>query len=678
MADYDSSDYDVDGGAESPNEAERDEMDRNDAMAQQRFCEMWFKRVDKAKELRKNFNTSANNACKRYNIIRNEASEEGAPDVWYPLLWSNVQVIKGAMYTATPNPDVRQRNGQNQPDQKIVAMMLERGLTFAVDQHDFNGNIERALTDNLVAGLGQIRVSFDADVNYEPIINPETGQPGIDEQTGEPLKKPVIKNDQVFTEFVPWDRFYNDPCMDWKECQWVDFIHFLERKDIEEQFGIDPKNEKIQVGETSKKEGKSKYEVHEIWDKRKRRIVFLLRGMTKPLAVKPDLLHLKDFFPCPKPMLSNCQTNKFEGVPDYSFYKVQDIQINRLTQRIINLTSAGTVARGLYDASIQEEMEQLSASDDLEYVPVPNLWGKLTDSEASGSNLWDKVVADFPIRNCTEVISILQAEMQTELQAVYSITGISDIMRGQSKASETAGAQQIKAQAASNRMSIRKQSFHQFIRSIMRIMAEMSAEHLQPSTWQMMTGMPMNPQIDEIMHNDLLRNFSVDIETDSTIAMDDKMNKEMTMEAVNVTTQMLGTLLPMMNQGLPGDVVKQITMVAMRPFKQSRAFEDAVETIPSTMQQTQQMQQQMQQMGQQMEQMGGEMEQMGKELEALEAENLRLEQIKVVAEAQRDGAQSARLGAQRVDDMASAELSLAKAEQIRRTPISAGNSSGGR
>jgi hypothetical protein len=67
-------------------------------------------------------------------------------------------------------------------------------------------------------------------------------------------------------------------------------------------------------------------------------------------------------------------------------------------------------------------------------------------------------------------------------QTIYEVTGISDIVRGASKANETATAQQIKGQWAGLRISTRQKRFADFARDLIRLKAEVIAERFDPQT----------------------------------------------------------------------------------------------------------------------------------------------------------------------------------------------------
>jgi TolA-binding protein len=147
--------------------------------------------------------------------------------------------------------------------------------------------------------------------------------------------------------------------------------------------------------------------------------------------------------------------------------------------------------------------------------------------------------------------------------------------------------------------------------------------------------------MDAVLKDDLLREYAINVETDSTIAHNSADEKEQHAQALGIMTNSLQTLMPMISQGfLPADVVIQMVKLAMHPFKQTHAFEDAIAQIPNTQQQFQQMQQGMAQMQQQI----GQLTQQNQQLQAKVVEfNLReeiREDLKVEAEAEKDFAQA--------------------------------------
>ena len=280
---------------------------------------------------------------------------------------------------------------------------------------------------------------------------------------------------------------------------------------------------------------------------------------------------------------------------------------------------------------------------------------------SSSGSLFDQVVAMFPIENAAKVIGILQQQRESELQHVYQITGISDIMRGHTKASETLGAQEIKQANSSSRIAVHRKMFNNFIRDLFRIASDASAGHLSPESWFMMTGIEITPEMEDLMHDNLLLNYVIDVETDSTVQQESEHEKKMTMEAVTTTTNTLGTLLPMMAQGLPGDVVKQLLSVTMKPFKVTREFESVIEQIPGTQQQMQQMQEQLGQAQQETSELNAQLQQAMEKIAQFDYAEQERKNKEVDAEVVRDEAQSTKLEAEAGTEPSKRLLNIAKA-----------------
>jgi hypothetical protein len=109
---------------------------------------------------------------------------------------------------------------------------------------------------------------------------------------------------------------------------------------------------------------------------------------------------------------------------------------------------------------------------------------------------------------------------------IYEITGIADIIRGTSFASETATAQQIKGQYAGLRLRAMQEDVAMFAAELIRLKAQVMCMHYQPETIlayaaaNQMTpaDQQLIPQALELLRNKPLRNFRVDIASDSLLA----------------------------------------------------------------------------------------------------------------------------------------------------------------
>jgi hypothetical protein len=86
----------------------------------------------------------------------------------------------------------------------------------------------------------------------------------------------------------------------------------------------------------------------------------------------------------------------------------------------------------------------------------------------------------LPLDMVVATMNQLNAARDTIKQEIYELTGISDIIRGASKASETLGAQQIKAQFASVRIKDLQDEVAAFAAQILRLKAELMIKHFDP------------------------------------------------------------------------------------------------------------------------------------------------------------------------------------------------------
>jgi hypothetical protein len=82
-----------------------------------------------------------------------------------------------------------------------------------------------------------------------------------------------------------------------------------------------------------------------------------------------------------------------------------------------------------------------------------------------------------PIDQVVNAIGHLRQYRQDKVMQIYEVLGISDIMRGSSKASETAAAQQIKAQFGSTRIQLKQFYIADWITQALRIKAEIICKH---------------------------------------------------------------------------------------------------------------------------------------------------------------------------------------------------------
>ncbi len=140
----------------------------------------------------------------------------------------------------------------------------------------------------------------------------------------------------------------------------------------------------------------------------------------------------------------------------------------------------------------------------------------------SGSNPFQFVPLDIFAQAAAQVALLREGCKQD----IYELTGISDIVRGASNPNETATAQNIKNQWGGLRIKDKQKDVQRYIRDVLRLKAEVIAELYDSKTILDMTGMQLSPQAEHLMRDDVLRKFSVDVETDSTIEPDADADKK--------------------------------------------------------------------------------------------------------------------------------------------------------
>jgi hypothetical protein len=257
----------------------------------------------------------------------------------------------------------------------------------------------------------------------------------------------------------------------------------MTRDELVERFGEEGKRVKLKTAErkdgddlpASIKESWSKAEVWEIWDKSTRKVYWFVEGHERILDEKDDPLGLVEFFPCPRPLVTNETTSKFIPKPDHEIAKAQYDQIEELDRRLDALISMARV-RGAYDKSRAPEMGKILDAVEGNMIAVEKWMDLLEKGGLSAA------VAFLPLGDIVKAIEVLTAKRAESIALLRQVTGMSDIMRGQSSQRATATEQSIKAQFASTRIQTAQDELARFASDLQRLRAEIIAKHFDPET----------------------------------------------------------------------------------------------------------------------------------------------------------------------------------------------------
>ena len=582
----------------------------------------WVTELDLADKQEADWRQRAKDTEARYRDEKVDSRQPGrySSANRFNILYSNVQTICPTLYNQSPSPDVRRRYRDADPIGKEVSEVLERCLSFTMDECDFDRYMRLAVKDQQLCGRGVTRV------RYNPAFADET-----DEMSGDSYES--LQGEEVKFQHVNWADFRHGPGRTWEEVQWVAFRHLMTRDELKSKFG-DKMGEEVTLDYSpmgvDDKDGDpvtdtfKRATIWEVWCNRQKEVIFISKTLKeRPLKTEPDPLQLANFFPTPRPLYAMESTDSLVPVEPFRFYRDQADELDKITLRISGIIAACKV-RGIYDSTITEMQNIMDASENM-MIPAQDVL-PLMQSGGLDNAIWM-----WPIEKIAGILGQLYVQREQIKTTIYEITGIADIMRGSSIAAETLGAQQLKVQFGTMRMDDSRRDVQRYARDLIRIAAEIISEQFTPESLQMMTdiklpsmeekqqvqmmlqsqqmamqpqppqpGQPpapppppeIPPEIMEILEkptweeciqllrDDKQRSFRVDIETDSTISGDYAADQEAITKLLQGVSAFIADAGPAVEAGyLPLEAAKAMIMAAVRRFKLGREVEDALDMI---------------------------------------------------------------------------------------------------
>lgn len=457
-------------------------------------AKFWHSELEAAEKRDRKWHKRADKVVARY---RDERESEDSTERRTNILWSNTEVLKSVLYQGIGNPDVRRRfprKGKEEKAARQASIVLEHSLSYCADSYDSSGQIECAVEDMLLPGLGQCWVVYDAEVEEEPASD--------DSEAADETVATGINDQSVRFEHVYWKDYRTSAGRKESDIWWKARRHQYSRDELKTYFPKDgdkiPLDAAIVDRPTDCAEEDDTFKranVWEIWDKTKRQRVYVAEGYPTILRVDDDPYQLRNFFPCPEPLYSVKTTSSLIPVPEYTLYQDQAEELDRITTRLYKLIEA-LKRRGVYDASVdgaENQLSGLAGADDNEFLPYK---GFAMLAEKGGLK---GVFATEDLKPIIEVVKGLFEQRAALVQTIYEVTGISDVIRGASDPNETATAQRIKGQFGSLRIQKRQKKVQTFIRDLFRIKAEIIAEHFEREKLEEMSGveMPLQAQVEQ-------------------------------------------------------------------------------------------------------------------------------------------------------------------------------------
>ncbi|CAB4164942.1 hypothetical protein UFOVP833_4 [uncultured Caudovirales phage] len=594
-----------------------------DQRTPQEIADYWQDQITYAERKKKTYVTRGKQILKRYKNKRT-MTNFGQPlaNRRMNVLWSNVQTLKPVLFSQDPKANCARRNKSNKdPVGRVASIVLQNVLQNSIGMEDFSYAIGQVVSDRLLPGAGIALVEY----------RPEIEQDQVGWQAAE-------------TRYIHWEDWITNTARTWQEVRWWGYRTFHTRKECreialadsggDEEFADDVEANITldHVEDKDNKDAPAKATIYTIWDIDTKQVYHIATGYQKaPLGIMPPPVNFDGFLPVPRPLQATTTTDSTYPVPDFDQYVDQADEIDMLTQRI-GVLSKSLQAKGIYAGDMESIKQLMEQGDDGILIPVEN-W--MMVMERGGL---DKAISWFPVRDIAETLKRTIEARREAIQIMYEITGISDIMRGATEASETASAQQLKAQFGSVRVRESQRDVQRFIRDIIRKKAEVVAEHFELPVIQAMSGVklltqeqkqqvmqlqqlaqqramqnqqeqaqglpltpfpplpPIPPMImeamkeptwDEVMkllRDEKLRGFVVDVETDSTIEPDQQAQQASAVQFVTAVTQYLGAsaqILPLAPQAAP--LLGELLGWATRQWKTADTIEGAIDEFVEQM-----------------------------------------------------------------------------------------------
>lgn len=502
-------------------------------MAEKDPVQHWLNHIAAYDKEFKKWTSRVDKILKRY---RDENRKTGDASAKFNILWSNVQTLVPATFSRLPQPDVSRRFRDQDPVGRVAALIIERALDFEIQHYsDYRSTMKQSVLDRFLGGRGTAWARYEPHIKAVQLGEPTDGV-AVTEDIDEPQEQ--LDYECAPIDYVHWKDFGHTVARTWEEVTAVWRAVYMTKQAVVERFGeelaakipLDAKPEDTKKGEMAS-DADSRALIYEIWDKETKKAIWLSKSMSEILDERDDPLGLEGFFPCPKPLYATLTNESLVPIPDFTLYQDQANTLDTLADRISGLIEALKV-RGVYNAEYESLSRLFTEGENNVLIPVKN-WAQFAEKMG--------LKGSIDIVDITPIFQALQAAyvaVEEQKQQIYDITGLADIVRGQSQASETATAQQIKGQYASLRLNAMKGDVSQYATEILQLKAQVMLGKFDPQTLlQIAAADQLSPQDKELIPQAMallkenpLRSFRIEVAADSLVQIDEQAEKEARVE----------------------------------------------------------------------------------------------------------------------------------------------------
>jgi hypothetical protein len=568
MADYE----------EETEETSEDGAQEPVALEMRQLQEAWLEKIEQAEKDNKSFEEEAKRAIKWLRLDETSRSRKANGDK-LNLAYANYEVLRSTIYSKPPHIVVQPMfgGGDNRQFLNDISEVVER----AVETQNMRSGLHevlRGVRDELLkVGRGVPWVRYEAD--FQEVPAQIEGMPPTEIKTDE----------RVCYDVVSWRDFLTGKAERWIDVPWIARRTRLTKSKFKKHFaGLDDAQIEA-LGITFSKDSETNKDqpknvngavatVYEVWCKTTRKVYFVAKGAMSLIEAPSDpLIDVSGFYPCPCPAMSLTRDGTLTPIPDVVFVEDQLIAIDAIAARITALQKAikvrGFYAKGATDGTAAGAIEAAVISEDDRMVLVP-----VSSWAANGQSKLD--IIWLPIEQVIAALNELHMEQEKLIQLVYQITGISDVMRGASQASETLGAQQLNDRWGGVRVKDKQEEMRRVARDLCCIASEVVCEIFDPESIAKSATYGFTPDMIDFLRDDKMRSLMLDVETDSTIQADEQEEKSKRTEFTTVIGQLIQQMLPVVQQ-VPEmvDFAGALIKFNVRGFRAGRELEKEVDNM---------------------------------------------------------------------------------------------------
>ena len=526
--------------------------------------ERWLKKIEAAEKKYEDYHKLVEEIRAYYKNDKKKNKQN--------IFWASVETLKPFLYFKQPKVYVERKEKVSDPVQSTACQILEKALEWDIGQFDFDGVIKYARNDYLLGGMGLLYEK------YEPTFT-KIEQEVVSENGIEITQAEILDSEQVNTVYIdPVDFIADSEKVGiWEDVTWVARKIHMTKKEVVEQFGEQVREFFV---ETDDEEDLQKNTVvYEIWDKTSRSIKYICKDYELDfLKETGDLLKLQGFFPMPKPIMATTTNDSIVPVPDYSEIKPMLDELDGITERMKKTMQAIKVS-GCYDNSFSQLGNILNK--DVTLVSI-NDFTKLKENGGIAG------IIDFmPIAQYIQSLEALAQRKAELVTQIYEVTGVSDIMRGNSDPNETATAVTKKTNFGTLRNQDRQNDMQRFITDLLKIKAEIICEQFAPETLANFVK-NIDPQIAmaaiELLKTDKMRGMLLGIETDSSFNQSEEAQK--VNDAVTLIHTMVTNAFQVVSaQPLLLPLYRQMIETVVVTLPNARQYEPVIDEVFNKIQQ---------------------------------------------------------------------------------------------